>query len=155
MKLIIGASGYIGSNLYKHFSKKEEIHHKKIKNMAMHSLMFGWEYPPNHLGGLGVACQGLVRGLLKLGNHVTLVLPHGGVDTDDNLDIKFPTESRLQEMRIRSMLQPYDSPATYDARLAQQTVQNQRADVSLFPPQYFSDTPEAEHPRLAKGLLKR
>ena len=43
--------------------------------MKLHTLMFGWEYPPNHSGGLGVACQGLVRGLLKNGVRVTLVLP--------------------------------------------------------------------------------
>jgi len=120
--------------------------------MAMHSLMFGWEYPPKHLGGLGVACQGLVRGLLKLGNRVTLVLPHGGVDTDDNLDLKFPTESHLQEMRIRSMLQPYDSPATYNARLAQQAAQHPRADVNL----YGKDLGSAvwEYEQLAVELTK-
>ena len=43
--------------------------------MPVHALMFGWEYPPLHSGGLGVACQGLVRGLLKNGVQVTLVLP--------------------------------------------------------------------------------
>ncbi|NQT93135.1 MAG: glycogen/starch synthase, partial [Lentisphaerae bacterium] len=44
--------------------------------MSIHTLMFGWEYPPLHVGGLGVACQGLVQGLLKNGIGVTLVLPH-------------------------------------------------------------------------------
>ena len=38
-------------------------------------LMFGWEFPPHVSGGLGVACEGLVRGLLEIGVDVTLVLP--------------------------------------------------------------------------------
>ena len=37
--------------------------------------MFGWEFPPRVSGGLGVACEGLVRGLLELDTSVTLVLP--------------------------------------------------------------------------------
>lgn len=39
--------------------------------------MFGWEYPPRFTGGLGIACQGLVHGLLQLGTRVILVLPNG------------------------------------------------------------------------------
>lgn len=41
----------------------------------MRVLMFGWEFPPHVSGGLGVACEGLVRGLLDVGTDVTLVLP--------------------------------------------------------------------------------
>lgn len=38
--------------------------------------MFGWEYPPFLSGGLGIASEGLVRGLLEIGTEVVLVLPH-------------------------------------------------------------------------------
>ena len=41
----------------------------------MRVLMFGWEFPPQISGGLGVACEGLVRGLLQSGTEVVLVLP--------------------------------------------------------------------------------
>ncbi|MGE5277613.1 MAG: glycosyltransferase family 4 protein, partial [Acidobacteriota bacterium] len=41
----------------------------------MRVLMFGWEFPPAISGGLGVACEGLVRGLLQAGAQVVLVLP--------------------------------------------------------------------------------
>ncbi len=41
----------------------------------MRVLMFGWEFPPRISGGLGVACEGLVRGLLQTGAEVVLVLP--------------------------------------------------------------------------------
>ena len=53
--------------------------------------MFGWEYPPAHLGGLGVACQGLVRGLLQHGAKVTLVLPHVEDEMDPGMSFISPT----------------------------------------------------------------
>ncbi len=37
--------------------------------------MFGWEFPPHNSGGLGVACQGLVRSLAKRGCDIAFVLP--------------------------------------------------------------------------------
>ncbi len=38
--------------------------------------MFGWEFPPAISGGLGVACEGLVRGLLDRDDtEISLVLP--------------------------------------------------------------------------------
>jgi glycosyltransferase involved in cell wall biosynthesis len=37
--------------------------------------MFGWEFPPVQSGGLGVACQGIVDGLISNGHVVNLVLP--------------------------------------------------------------------------------
>jgi len=38
-------------------------------------LMFGWEFPPHHSGGLGVACQGLTRALAARGFDITFVMP--------------------------------------------------------------------------------
>lgn len=38
-------------------------------------LMFGWEFAPLISGGLGVACAGLVKSLVKQGANVTFVLP--------------------------------------------------------------------------------
>jgi glycogen(starch) synthase len=38
-------------------------------------LMLSWEFPPFITGGLGMACYGLVRSLLKLGVRIFLVLP--------------------------------------------------------------------------------
>jgi len=77
--------------------------------------MFGWEYPPRHLGGLGVACQGLVRGLLGHGVKVTLVLPCAS-DTTDDVDILSPQETLLEHIRIKSTLQPYDSHTSFSLR---------------------------------------
>jgi glycogen synthase len=38
-------------------------------------LMIGWEFPPAVSGGLGAACEGLVRGLGSLGCEIVLLLP--------------------------------------------------------------------------------
>lgn len=77
--------------------------------------MFGWEYPPMHLGGLGVACQGLVRGLLKHHVDVTLALPYAG--SDDGVDVVSPTETTFQAIRVKSFLVPYENAEGYDARI--------------------------------------
>ena len=75
--------------------------------------MFGWEFPPKSLGGLGVACQGLVRGLLKNGSRVTLVLPHGEAETEDGMEVLSPTDEQIQKIKIQSGLHPYDSPESF------------------------------------------
>ncbi len=41
----------------------------------MRVLMYGWEFPPIQSGGLGVACQGIVEGLISHQHAVYLVLP--------------------------------------------------------------------------------
>lgn len=41
----------------------------------MKVLMFGWEFPPHITGGLGTACFGLTKGLLKHGVQVQFVVP--------------------------------------------------------------------------------
>lgn len=39
-------------------------------------LMLGWEFPPFHIGGLGVASKGLAEALVRRGSQVIFVLPH-------------------------------------------------------------------------------
>ena len=41
----------------------------------MRVLMLGWEFPPNQSGGLGTACYGITRALLRKGTDVLFVLP--------------------------------------------------------------------------------
>lgn len=43
--------------------------------MKTRILMFGWEFPPHHSGGLGVACYGLTRALKARGDEVIFVMP--------------------------------------------------------------------------------
>ena len=49
----------------------------------MRVLMFGWEFPPHISGGLGTACYGLTRGLLKIpGMKIRFVVPKAFGDED-------------------------------------------------------------------------
>ena len=77
--------------------------------MPVHALMFGWEYPPLHSGGLGVACQGLVRGLLKNGVQVTLVLPTASDEAHSGLSIRGPEDEAAVIRFVRSCLRPYET----------------------------------------------
>jgi glycogen(starch) synthase len=90
----------------------------------MRVLMFGWEFPPYISGGLGVACEGLVRGLLELDTEVALVLPYRGVTTEaEHLKIipsRVGTETPkarktlLRLRRVPSLLKPYLTEFLYD-----------------------------------------
>ncbi len=44
--------------------------------------MFGWEFPPHITGGLGTACYGMTKGLLKHGAEVLFVVPKAYGDED-------------------------------------------------------------------------
>lgn len=76
--------------------------------MSVTVLKFGWEFPPHHYGGLGVACQGLVHGLIQLGTRIILVLPYryaGDVDS-----CVFPYNDQLLKVeRLPVVLKPYVS----------------------------------------------
>lgn len=76
--------------------------------------MFGWEYPPLHTGGLGVACRGIVRGLRHHGVKVTLVLPHS--TTEEGIDVRAPEENEYGTITVPTNLRPYDTSETYTKR---------------------------------------
>ena len=49
----------------------------------MRALMFGWEFPPHILGGLGTASYGLTRGMAECGDmDITFVIPKPRGDED-------------------------------------------------------------------------
>ena len=90
--------------------------------------MFGWEFPPFLSGGLGVASEGLVRGLLSRGAEVVLVLPHhpfatppGSLSIVDAGREREADDSRhrkrflLRLRRVPSLLRPYMTDAIYEA----------------------------------------
>ena len=47
-------------------------------------LMFGWEFPPHIAGGLGTACEGIVRGLAHNGVKSIFVMPSASGDEDQS-----------------------------------------------------------------------
>jgi len=95
----------------------------------MRILMFGWEFPPHITGGLGTACYGLTKGLVKNGVDVIFVVPKAFGDetregfrlinaSDVSIDL---TESRFKEFSSRfqyievgSNLIPYVGPEDYE-----------------------------------------
>ena len=56
---------------------------------AKRVLMFGWEYPPFHSGGLGVASKGLAHALIDNKVHVCFVLPRTVDLNEKRFEIKF------------------------------------------------------------------
>ena len=50
----------------------------------MKVLMFGWEFPPHIAGGLGTACEGIVKGLAYNGVETLFVMPNASGDEDQS-----------------------------------------------------------------------
>ncbi len=83
--------------------------------------MFGWEFPPHITGGLGTACFGLTKGLMKHNQEVIFVVPKAYGDesknirllnaSDISLDMRNKTFSeywnQLKYIEINSTLVPY------------------------------------------------
>jgi glycosyltransferase involved in cell wall biosynthesis len=93
----------------------------------MKVLMFGWEFPPYVSGGLGVACEGLVKGLLELSTRIVLVLPRPAESSAPDLRIldagvasparprpRPPRRVRLKLRRVVTLLRPYLTEESYD-----------------------------------------
>ena len=86
-------------------------------------LMFGWEFPPFHSGGLGVACEGLVKGLSNLKINVCFVLPKKFdiISLKVNPfykfvfagDSKLSFKTNLKIKAINSLLSPYITSSEY------------------------------------------
>ncbi len=84
--------------------------------MRLRTLMFGWEFPPVHSGGLGVACEGLVRGLMKNGIDVTLVLPHVSAKDAAHRDVISAAADVCSVVPVASNLRAYDDLRAFAAR---------------------------------------
>jgi glycogen(starch) synthase len=91
-------------------------------------LELGWEFPPRISGGLGTACEGIVRGLRAQGVDVLLVLPRlaGGEEAAGTHFVsaadleaaapRRPVHDRgaLDVRAVASPLRPYQTRASYD-----------------------------------------
>lgn len=70
-------------------------------------LMLGWEFPPVVAGGLGRACEGLVRGLLGLGCRISLVVPRAGARASGSgTGRPDGAERRFRMIRVDARLAP-------------------------------------------------
>ncbi len=85
--------------------------------MKLTALTFGWEFPPHNLGGLGVACEGLVRGLTNHGVRILMVLPRQQTSTIHNCTIIAANEGPLlHSVGVASLLQPYITSHEYTTK---------------------------------------
>ncbi len=79
--------------------------------------MFGWEFPPDNKGGLGTACEGLVKGLCRKDVEVILVLPQKQECEINHCTIVSP-DTKLHKRYVRSLLQGYQTIEGYEAEHA-------------------------------------
>lgn len=83
-------------------------------------LMLGWEYPPHIAGGLGMACEGLTKGLSRLGVEILFVVPRlmGGEDAPhmqladpftglQELDEVVESSSKVERIGVPAFLKAY------------------------------------------------
>lgn len=94
----------------------------------MKVLMFGWEFPPHISGGLGTACYGLTKALLKTGTEIIFVVPRAYGDEEQS-SIRLVNASditvdihdeifkehwkKISFLEINSTLLPYASESEY------------------------------------------
>lgn len=78
----------------------------------MKVLTFGWDFPPQTTGGLGIACQGLTRELAEEGVEVIFVLPKSQAVVGRPRFIFADTTKRLVIREIFSSLIPYGTATT-------------------------------------------
>ena len=117
----------------------------------MRVLMFGWEFPPHITGGLGTACFGLTKGLVKRGVEVIFVVPKAfGDETKDGFRLvnasdvtldfsKVDTKEyleKIQYMEIDSNLVPYLDPETFETMVTRDLLTEKTEPPSVFSKQY-------------------
>ena len=94
----------------------------------MRVLMFGWEFPPHIAGGLGTACEGIVKGLAHNGVETIFVMPSASGDEDQScttivnasdVAVRYASSTvdefidRVKFINVDSNLVPYSDPDEY------------------------------------------
>lgn len=113
----------------------------------MKILMFGWEFPPHIAGGLGTACFGLTKGLVKHGVDILFVVPKAygdesqeavrlvnASDVEVNMEDSVYKEywKRIEYMEIGSSIIPYVSPEEFARILSQEELTKISHDSKVF-----------------------
>ncbi|MCD4745611.1 MAG: glycosyltransferase family 4 protein [Bacteroidales bacterium] len=108
--------------------------------------MFGWEFPPHITGGLGTACYGMTKGLLKHGAEVLFAVPKAYGDEDqravrlinasditiDIKDEKFKDYlKQITYMEIGSNLIPYIGPEEFKKITSQNKTESKSESISV------------------------
>ena len=119
--------------------------------------MLGWEFPPYVSGGLGVACEGLVRGLLELSTEIVLVLPRpvssstpalrivsaGAAPAPVRRHVRLERRVRLKIRSVRTLLRPYLTEEAYEEELelltAMEGVEEDPVSFSIYGPDLHAE----------------
>jgi len=117
----------------------------------MKVLMFGWEFPPHITGGLGTACYGMTKGLLKQGAEVLFVVPKAYGDEDEQAvrivnasdvavdfkDTEF-TEfaKKFTYIEIGSNIYPYLDPENFKNISSETKLEKEKREKSVYAQNY-------------------
>jgi len=111
----------------------------------MRVLMFGWEFPPHIAGGLGTACEGIVKGLAHNGVETLFVMPSASGDEDQTYtkiinasDVAVATEAtsvdeflnKVKFVHIGTNMIPYADPEEF-SRLVEEDRKRQIRDFKV------------------------
>lgn len=117
----------------------------------MRVLMFGWEFPPHITGGLGTACYGLTKGLLKHDTEIIFVVPKAYGDEDqsavrllnasdvivDTVDSEFKELwSKIQYMEIGSNIIPYVGIEEFEAMQIKEELEKHKSERHVLSRKY-------------------
>lgn len=109
--------------------------------------MFGWEFPPHITGGLGTACYGMTKGLLKQGAEVLFVVPKAYGDEDqqavrminasdvlvDIEDVEFKKFAKnFTYLEIGSNLVPYLDPEEFEKVINETKAEKEQRRKSIY-----------------------
>ena len=111
----------------------------------MKVLMFGWEFPPHIAGGLGTACEGIVKGLAYNGVETLFVMPSASGDEDQSAttiinasDVEVDNVSETVEeyldkvkfIHVGTNMVPYETPEEF-GKLVEEDRKRQVKDFSI------------------------
>ncbi len=117
----------------------------------MRVLMFGWEFPPHITGGLGTACFGMTKGLMKNDVEVIFVVPKAYGDeseeavrlvnaSDVSVDIKLRQNTEFWKnityLEVNSILVPYVDPLAFDYAVEKMEASESLSENSVFNARY-------------------
>lgn len=101
--------------------------------MSVNILMFGWEFPPYNIGGLGVACEGIVDALSLRGESMTVVLPKKLESTNNQVNFVYPKQMQCVKVQyFDSLIIPYMNESIYQTEY-QNSLEN------IYSPDLFSE----------------
>lgn len=107
--------------------------------------MFGWEFPPHIAGGLGTACEGIVKGLAHNGVDVLFVMPSASGDEDQScariinasdIPVSNVCDSvsdfldKVKFIKVDSNMTPYVDPEEY-ARAVEQMKKSKAEEKTI------------------------